>query len=239
MSRRMTAEAKVNRVRWMRAQFPGSIRQIGKQLQRASFTADTDQGFVVDRVRDEFLEARYFERIAFQESVTDPFGNTFVVERLDFREVDFTLTKTFPELELRMPPRALRGFTSGLLKASGFSMELSSHKVVLSEWIRALERDLRTKISVRSLVASGVELTGGAAARVAITGPSDVRTALAELIPANRYDLDTIQIDFPYERNSQRIILASDSSVRYGERTPPEILESLRKAFEATGRTAR
>src|SRR5690242_17695980 len=106
----------------MQAKFPGSVRQLGKQLQKAAFTRTSDQGFVVDRLRDDYLEARFVERIAFQQTVKDPFGNNYVVERLDFKEVDFTVTKTFPELELRMPPRGLRGFASELLRASGFSM---------------------------------------------------------------------------------------------------------------------
>ena len=82
----------------MRAKFPGSVRNIGKQLQKAIFRADSEQGFVVDRIRDEYLEARYFERISFQQSVSDPFGNTLSGGASDFRKVEFTLTKTFRNL---------------------------------------------------------------------------------------------------------------------------------------------
>ena len=227
----------MNRVRWMRAKFPGSIRQIGKQLQKAGFTAESGEGFVVDRIRDEYVEARYFERIAFQQSVSDPFGNTFVVERLDFRAVDFTLTKDFPELELRMAPRGLRGFTSGLLKASGFSMEIEQHNVKLSKWISAIERELATKISIRAAITSGIELQKGAKARIAVTGPADVRAGLAELVPNYPFELETVEIDFPFGKSSHKVVLTADSSLRYSAKTPEEVTSAIRVAFESTGTT--
>jgi len=225
----------VNRVRWMRAKFPGSIRQIGKQLQKAGFTADSGEGFVVDRIRDEYVEARYFERIAFQQSVSDPFGNTFVVERLDFRTVDFTLTKNFPELELRMAPRGLKGFTSGLLKASGFSMELEQHSVKLNKWISAIERELATKVSIRAALTSGIELQKGTKARIAVTSPDDVRAGLAQLVHDYPFELETVEIDFPFGKSSQRVVLTSDSSVRYSAKAPEEVISAIRAAFESTG----
>jgi hypothetical protein len=219
----------------MRAKFPGSIRQIGRQLQKASFTADSDEGFVVDRIRDEYLEARYFERVSFQQSITDPFGKTFVVERLEFRQVDFTITKTFPELELRMAPRGLKGFTSGLLKASEFSMELEQCTVELRPWISAIERGLDTKIAIRAAVASGIELQGGARAKIAITGPADVRSGLAELVPSHPYQLETVQIDYPFGRSILKIFLSSDSSLRYSANAPEEVVHTIRAAFQTAG----
>jgi hypothetical protein len=229
----------VNRIKWMRALFPGSIRDIGRHLQKAAFSDESGEGFVVDRVRDEYLEARYFERISFQQSVSDPFGNTFVVERLDFRVVDFTLTKTFPELELRMAPRGLRGFTSGLLKASGFSMQLEEHSVKLTKWISAIERELASKVSVRGAIASGIELRGGAKGKVAVSGPSDVRPGLAGLIPNHPYELETVEIDLAFGGSPQRIILGSDSGLKYGAKAPEGLISSIRSAFGVTGATRR
>ena len=206
---------------------------------KAVFTDDSGQGFVVDRVRDESLEARYFERVSFQESVSDPLGNTFVVERLAFREVDFTLTKTFPELELRMAPRGLRGFTSGLLKASGFSMELASQNVDLAKWVSAMERETASKISIRAAIAAGLELSGGATARIGIAGPTDVRLALIELTNNRHYLLESVQLEYSFGRSTQKIVLSSDSSVRYGDKRPQEVVDAVRVAFNKTARTIR
>jgi hypothetical protein len=225
----------VNRIKWMRAQFPSSIRNIGKHLQEAAFTDESGLGFLVDRVRDDYLEARYCERISFQQSVSDPFGKTFMVERIDFRVVDFTLTKTFPELELRMAPRGLRGFASGLLKASGFSMQLEEHSVKLTKWISAIERELASRVSVRAAVASGIELLGGAKGKIAVAGPSDVRAGLAGLIPNHPYELETVEIDVAFGGFPQRIILSSDSGLRYGIKAPEELISSVRSALESTG----
>lgn len=227
------------RVRWMRAKCPSTIRQLAKQLQNSKFTTESDEGFVIERVRDEFLEARYIERISFQQSISDPFGNTFVIDRLEFRQVDFTLTKAFPELELRMPPRGLKGFTGALLKASGFTMELEQHAVRLSKWIAALERQLGAKLIPRAAVASEIELEDGASARLAISGHRDIRPSLASLLPNRAYELETMQLDCRFDQSIEKLTLSSDCTARYSPSAPEELITAIRVALQSTSRPAR
>jgi hypothetical protein len=223
----------MKRTKWMRAQFPGTTRQIAKQLQRDGFSEESGRGFLVDRVRDDYLEARYIEKVSFQESVHDPFGATIMIERLSYREIDFTLAKTFPELELRMAPRGLGGFTGGLLKASGFSMELENHKVSTERWTRAIERQIGVKIAMRSVLVGGLELAEGAQARVVFSAPNDVRPGIKELLGGRRYTVDTVQIEYPVNGSNHRVVIGSDSTVRYGERFPPEELEAIKVALQS------
>ncbi|HWR17216.1 MAG TPA: hypothetical protein VN577_20475 [Terriglobales bacterium] len=156
------------------------------------------------------------------------------MDRLEFREVDFTLTKAFPELELRMAPRALRGFSSALLKASDFTMELEQHPVKLSKWVAGIERQLHSKVSIGSAIASGIELEGGARAKISIQSPNDVRPGLAQLIPKHPFELETIEIEFEYDRARHKAVLSTDSTLRYGTKMPDDVLSILRSSFEAT-----
>jgi hypothetical protein len=223
----------MKRNKWMRAQFPGTIRQIAKQLQRDGFSEESGRGFLVDRVRDDYLEARYIEKVAFQESVHDPFGTTIMIERLSYREIDFTLAKTFPELELRMAPRGLGGFTSGLLKASGFSMQLETQKISTERWTRAIERQIGSKIAMRAVLVGGLELAEGTQARVIFSAPNDVRPGIKELLAGRHYTMETVQIEYPASGLNHRIVLGSDSTVRYGERFPPEELQAIKVALQS------
>lgn len=225
----------MNRIRWMSAKFPGSIRQLGKGLQQIRFTEESGQGFIIDRIRDDSLEARYIERVAFTESLTDPFGNNFTINRLEYRVADFTLSKTFPELELRMPPRGLKGLTNGLQKASEHSMVLEQNIIKVRRWVSAIERNVGSKVVIRGAVATGIELEEGATAKIAISGPRDVRSGFSELAPKRQYNWDSVQIDYPGDTGKYRIVLGADSSIRFDPDTPEELISSIRDALRNTG----
>jgi hypothetical protein len=116
-------------------------------------------------------------------------------------------------------------------------MELEQHNVKLSKWISAIERELATKISIRAAVTSGIELQKGTKARIAVTGPADIRTGLAELVPNHPFELETVEIDFPFGKSSHKVVLTSDSGLRYSAKTPEEVISAIRAAFESTGAT--
>jgi hypothetical protein len=57
-------------------------------------------GFRVERVRNDVLDATYFERQTWTERAVDPFGRESVFERTGYKSLRFTISKTYPELEL-------------------------------------------------------------------------------------------------------------------------------------------
>ena len=52
----------MNRVRWLNAQWPSSMRTIGNKLKAMPFSEDSMDGFAIERVRDDFIEGRYIEK---------------------------------------------------------------------------------------------------------------------------------------------------------------------------------
>ena len=215
----------------MKATFPGSLKEIAKRLKKAAFTEDAEIGFVVDRVRDDYIEARFFERVSFQESVTDPLGNEYTIERLAFRQIDFTLRKEFPQLELRLASRPGRSFVVELQRACTFSMELSDLVVNLDRWHKSLEQTMEVEIPLRSVLATASDLAGGGAARISITSPTDVRPAANQLDEFHKFERQRIQIELAVSGRRQRFTLGSDASVRFGERLSEESLDAIREAF--------
>jgi len=216
----------------MRVTSDVTMRDMAKQLQKAAFREGLDSGFLLDRARDNSLDARYIERLAFVESFLDPFGISQVVDRVAYKEVSFTLAKNFPELELRMPPRGLAAFMNGLMKASGFSMSIESYSVDLLRWAKGIERGLGVKAGVRGAVASDIELEGGATARIAVVAPKDARAGLTEVLMGKQYKLRSLQIEYGWNGSLQRIVLSSDCAIRYSERLTEHELDAIRNALE-------
>jgi hypothetical protein len=222
----------MKRLRWMRVTSDVAMRDMAKQLQKAAFREGLDNGFLLDRARDNSLDARYIERLEFVESFLDPFGKSQVVDRVAYKEVSFTLAKHFPELELRMPPRGLSAFMNGLMKASGFSMSIESCSVDLLRWTKGIEKGLGVKAGIRGALASDIELEGGATARIAVIAPKDARPGLTEVLVGKQYKLRSLQIEYSWHGFLQRIVLSSDCTIRYSERLTEDELDAIRNALQ-------
>jgi hypothetical protein len=222
----------MKRLKWMRVTSAVTIRDMAKQLQKAAFREGLGSGFLLDRARDRSLDARYIERLEFVESFLDPFGKNQVVERVAYKEVGFTLSKGFPELELRMPPRGLTAFMNGLMKASGFSMSIEGYSVDLLRWAKGIERSLGVKAAIRGALASDIELEGGATARIAVVAPKDARPGLTEVLMGKQYKLRSLQIEYSWNSSLQRVVLSSDCAIQYSERLTEDELDAIRDALE-------
>src|SRR5687768_2763888 len=94
------------RHRWLRAEWPLSIRALAARLKAVPFSVATSQGFVIDRVRDRSIEARFVERTEFTETIVDPFGTETQLPRLQFIQCPFAVYEEFPQLELIDCPRS-------------------------------------------------------------------------------------------------------------------------------------
>ena len=114
-------------------------------------------------------------------------------------------------------------------------MQLEPHEVKLTKWISAIERELGSKISIGSAVASGVELHGGATARIAVTAPSDVEIGSRRIAPEPHLRIRNRRDWYSFGNSPQKVILSSDSSVRFSARTPDEVMSAIRTALESTG----
>ena len=86
----------MNRIRWLDAQWPCSLRAIGAKLNDMPFTEESMDGFVVERIRDNFIEGIYVEKYSYQEIIADPFGKEDVIDRTGYRSTQFALFAAFP-----------------------------------------------------------------------------------------------------------------------------------------------
>lgn len=226
----------MKRLKWMGVESRSSMRDLAKRLQKAEFKEGVNSGFLLERARDNFLDARYIERMEFTETLIDPFGRSQVANRVLYIEVDFTLTDHFPELELRMAPRGLSAFMNSLMKASNFSMSIEKCNIDLLRWTKAMGRTLGVKPAIKGAIASDIELAEGAVARIGIVAPKDARAGLAEVLMNRKHKLSNLQIEFPFRGASQRMLLSSEGSIRYPDAFGDTEIDAVREALrEASG----
>lgn len=221
----------MNRVRWLDAQWPSSIRTIGKKLVNIPFTEESLDGFVVERIRDDFIEGRYIERYDYQEVISTPFGSEEVLDRVEYRTTQFTLFDSCPHIELRGYQRSLKGLISRLLEACNFNLAVSPPKVDLIEWVSALQGNLNQQVTVNSLQVSDVEIGEGVTGKILLKGVKDVREAADLLLSERKHVLEKVQVKFSDQHKTVAIQLSSNGTANLPAVLPTDLLRQLRMSF--------
>ena len=221
----------MNRVRWLNAQWPSSMRTIGNKLKAMQFSEDSMDGFAIERVRDDFIEGRYIEKYLYQEVNSDPFGKEEIIERTGYRFTDFTLFATFPHIELRNGQRSIKEFVNKLLQACNFSLVVSPITVNLLDWVASFQMITGQRIVVDSLQVSGVTLEEGITGKILLKGDRDVRAAIDNIVGGNNYTLEKVQVKMTSGSKSLSVHLANNGTAKIPADLTSDLLPLLRQSF--------
>lgn len=221
----------MSRVRWLRAQWPASMRTIGNRLKEMPFTEESIDGFTIERIRDDYVEGRFIEKLVYEETLSDPFGNEDTVERTTYRSTAFTLFSTFPYIELRNGQRSIKEFVNQLLQACDFNLVVSPITLNLLEWVDTFQTRVGTKVIVDSLQASGIELEGGITGKILLKGERDVREAVKGIVGVKRYTLEKIQVKLNFNGKTLCLHLANNGTAKLPLDCNEDLLPLLRQSF--------
>ncbi|MAB99252.1 MULTISPECIES: hypothetical protein [Pseudomonadaceae] len=221
----------MNRVRWLDAQWPSSIRAVGKKLIDMPFTEESMDGFVIERIRDDFIEGRYIEKYNYQEVISTPFGGEEVLNRVGYRTTEFTLFNSPPHIELRNYQRSLKELISRLLEACNFNLVVTPPTVNLIEWVSALQGNLDQEVTVNSLQVSDVEIGEGVTGKILLKGVKDVREATDLLLSGRKHVLEKVQVKFSDQHKTVTIQLSSSGTAKLPAVLPSDLLRQLRVSF--------
>lgn len=221
----------MNRIRWLNAQWPSSMRTIGSNLKAMPFSEDSMDGFAIERVRDDFIEGRYIEKYIYQELNSDPFGKEEVIERIGYRSTDFTLFSQFPYIELRDGQRSIKEFVNKLLQACNFNLVVSPITASLLDWVTSFQQITGQKIVVNSLQVSGVALEDGITGKILLKGDRDVRVAIDSIVGGKKYTLEKVQVKMTLGGKSLSVHLANNGTAKIPPDHISDLLPVLRQSF--------
>lgn len=220
----------MNRCRWLRADWPTSPRKLAKLLSTRSFTSKSDSGFIVDRVRDTYLEAKYVERIEFTERIMDPFGAEYLIKRLEYRQSSFRAASDMPGLEIYDPPRASR-LLAELQEVCDFDLVIANLNIDVLKWAAQLSKALPTKASVCTVQVGELAVASGVTAKVLVSGTGDVRSATDKLIAGKRAVTEKVHVRFAV--NHSPLQLSRTGSAKFSSEQGDELLPILRSTLSA------
>ena len=220
----------MKRYRWLRAKWPASIWVLAERLKMRAFAGDQMDGFVLDRIRDDFLEARYVEKFECDETVTDPFGNVSSFHRVEYRKCQFKVSTEGPGLELVDAPRGILSLVSQLSEATDFSLAVSPLSINVLFWARAAQRQLDAVGIIDSVQVGSIELGTGVQAKALIRGASSVLDAVDNLVGSRSHVIEKIQLRFSGARRAT-LILTNGGVARFDREPSEDFLSAVRIAL--------
>ncbi len=222
----------MSRHRWLKAEWPIVARTLGKQLRQRPFTEQSQSGFILDRVRDDFLEARHVERFEFDETVSDPFGKERTFARLEYRQTHFRTSAQWPGLELIDAPRSSQALVSELLEATNFALSVEPIGTDVMGWAEGIQELLKLKVEISSVQVGALQLDDGISAKVVVKGTNDVRASFRNLVADKRYTVEKVQFRVVRGTAIGTVLLANNASAKLdGQDLESEVLDAVRKAL--------
>jgi hypothetical protein len=221
----------VKRVRWLSAKWPIGLRTLATKMKEQPFREDGHNGFIIDRVRDNSVNGRYVEKFSYQYTLTTPFGEQQFFDRTEYRQLEFNLFTTFPQVEFLDPPRSTQGFLSKLGELNKFSVAVVPLATDLLRWVDSFQKVLEVTAVIDSLQISGFEPEPGVTARISIGGRRDVRDALKRLTKGKPFDLERVQVRIPYEGRMTPLHLIHTGAVKLEDDVFDDLLSPLRQSI--------
>ncbi|WP_296442727.1 hypothetical protein [Rhodoferax sp. UBA5149] len=221
----------MKRFRWFQVEWPTSIRTLAKRIKLRTFDGESGHGFFIDRVRDDFLEARYVERVEYTDVVVDPFGKELTFERVEFRQTLFRASSSAPGLELIDPPRNVQALMNRLSEAVDFEVAITPAIVDVLAWSAVLQNVGGVSSVVDSLQIGALEIEHGIVAKVVIRGDRDVRAACTALTNDRKFAVEKIQLRLASPHRGTVVLSTSGSAALSSEDSVEQLIQPLRMAL--------
>ena len=219
----------MNRVRWFCAKLPQSIRAFASKIGSSPLELDGDMGFRIERVRNDSLEATYYERFSWTENIVDPFGRESSFERSGYKSVHFVLSKKYPEIELIDAPRGLTSFFSRIAEMTDLEMTVEPVSVDVLSWAAAVRSSCTMAFRVAGITVSNLNVDEGVTGRLTVASrEKDVQAPMARLLARRMYSVQKVQMVFRADSLSSSLFLVSDGSVRSENDLDPDVLSVIR-----------
>jgi hypothetical protein len=218
------------RRRWLHVSWPVSMQSLAKRLHGLRFTSEAQNGFIIDRLRPNWIEGRFIERQEISQTVESPLGEKTIYERTEFRELGFITGQDRAGLEILNPPRSMSLFLSRLAEACDFQIAVSEIKVDVTAWSEHLSLNLGKRLDIVSSQLRDIKVGENVMATAVLKGTSDIREATHLITGGAPYINDKIKVQIQ-GTPSQAIILTRQGSATLDRHVPESFLEPLRQSL--------
>lgn len=164
----------MKKVKWLKLNIRLEFETAVRRLSLDSFTEDKGKGFIFDKIRHDFANGRFVERIVYHDKIPSFDGSETTVERIEYRTTNFSVAlDSLPVMQITNPPRTLKPFSQALVKNLGLGVSLEEIDINPIDWLNEISSSVN--INLTQLDISRVRVSDYATAKMQIIGSSDLR----------------------------------------------------------------
>jgi len=201
-------------------------------MRSEEFTSDSTSGFIGERTRSSFVEARYVERSERTESIIDPFGNTQEFRRIEYQQTPFRLSLDAPQLEIYDGPRSVAPLLNRLSSLMGANSTVEPIIVDILKWLKHLQTEV-SEICVTAAYISRLSLSESVSARIIINGTDDVRKYVKVVVGDKPFRFERLDVSSNFQGSLTRFDLREEGRATVANGCD-EFLSALRKSLSSS-----
>lgn len=200
------------RIRWLQVDkfSKGMLRRAVDGMAQETFSDGTNSGFLIERQRGGFIEAKFVERFDWVETISDPFGAGQEISRQKFQQTSFRLSVDSPTLEVYDAPRSISPFLNRLEVFLGLDFVVFPPEIEVLSWLREFEANLE-QIVVTSATVARLSLSAQTFASISVRGTEDVRAQVEKFVGKRPYSVEKVVVSAVFEDRNLRFMLGNDS----------------------------
>lgn len=200
----------MTKLKWLSADWGLSIRQLGSALKEWQFTEGSDEGFVVDRLRRDSIEARYVQRETVTEVVVDPFGNETSFSTVKYQEQSFAVVADSPCIEFRGNVRHVHSCLGLLSLATNFKVAVRPMKVDVTQWLNEFVPMVPFPVALDAFQVGSIVFPDGASARALVkAGNGDAQAAMESITTKKPHVVEKVRVKHKQLGGKGAVVLSS------------------------------
>ena len=191
------------------------------------FNSKSTSGFMVDKRSSNSLESRFVEKVVLTDTFTDPFGNAFSQERIQFNELRFLLRTQRPQLTIWNTNPAFKAFSGRLLELADFQLSISSLVWQPLDVVERFHSEFQSVV-VYSAVPHPVNITPAVVVRLAFDGSEDVRKHVRSFLKLRKAKFSGLKFQFETESRTIKCeVKEGGTFALFGESDPLVVERAL------------
>lgn len=166
--------------------------RIESEILKNEFNKESTWGFRVLERRDDSIHASYVEKIAYLETVEDPFGNKLEYERVLYQNIEFRLNVSSPHIIIFKLPRNFRKLFSQIAQTVNFEISIEGKSIDLNNWIDRIVSDVKGYVC--SINIDQIKYDNNTEGKLSLVGSDDVRISMNRLLEGKSYLIKSVKI---------------------------------------------
>ncbi|WP_026622593.1 hypothetical protein M728_005708 (plasmid) [Ensifer sp. WSM1721] len=204
------------RVRWYGLQTELEASAIAGHLKNMPYKDGSPDGFVVEQLRPNFLEACLIQRVQTTHETIDPFGHEEKYEIVEYLRTHFRISPETSSLELRDPGRTGSKLVSRLLEALNHRFAIEQSSIDPLAWATRFREIVGVYGAIERVQIGSVAIGESAVGQVLVKGSGDIADAAIKFVSPAEYSLEKVQLRFrsargliSFQRNASVVLSSS------------------------------